>query len=157
MTLMGMNIQEAEPVSREQKLAINQDRQQTQAVLYEVFPKHIADALKVGRKVEPETHEMVTVSGLVAPIKNLDWISNQVAGPKITFLQIFFSDIVGFTSISQTMPPIKVSQMLERLYNRFDKLARAYKVFKVETIGDAWYAMSSSFRFVTLAFISSFV
>jgi hypothetical protein len=58
---MDMNIQEAEPITREDKLAMKQTKPRAD-MLYEVFPRHIADALKAGRKVEPETHEMVTVS-----------------------------------------------------------------------------------------------
>ena len=83
-------------------------------LLSEVFPPHIAKALSEGRKVEPESKECVT---------------------------IFFSDIVGFTNISATITPLKVSQMLDRLYQKFDHLSREHDVYKVETIGD---------RFVTL-------
>lgn len=75
--------------------------------LYDVFPKHIADALNAGKKVEAESHEIVT---------------------------IVFSDIVGFTTISERLGPLKVSNMLDRLYNAFDKLANEHNVFKVETI-----------------------
>lgn len=78
-------------------------------LLEEVFPPHIAQALREGRRVEPEEKECVT---------------------------IFFSDIVGFTNISSSIPPLKVSDMLDRLYQRFDALARKHEVFKVETIGD---------------------
>ena len=30
-------------------------------MMYQLFPAHIADALKAGKKVEPESHELVTV------------------------------------------------------------------------------------------------
>jgi len=56
---------------------------------------------------------------------------------------IFFSDIVGFTSISSSLPPIKVSNMLDRLYNSFDILSHKHEVFKVETIGDAYMAVTN--------------
>jgi hypothetical protein len=83
---------------------------QDNTLLDEVFPPHIAAALREGRKVEPESKEMVT---------------------------IFFSDIVGFTNISSTMiSPLKVSDMLDRLYQKFDQLSHQHDVFKVETIGD---------------------
>mmetsp|Transcript_11960 Transcript_11960/g.23845 ORF Transcript_11960/g.23845 Transcript_11960/m.23845 type:complete len:745 (+) Transcript_11960:234-2468(+) len=85
-------------------------------LLSEVFPKHIAEALKEGRKVTPETHEVVT---------------------------IFFSDIVGFTDISAQLTPIKISDMLDRLYLKFDELSLKHDVFKVETIGDAYMATSN--------------
>jgi len=90
--------------------------QRTEELLYDVFPPHIAKAMQAGKKVEPESREVVT---------------------------IFFSDIVGFTNISSTLTPIKVSDMLDRLYNKFDDLSRKYDVFKVETIGDAYMAVTN--------------
>jgi class 3 adenylate cyclase len=45
---------------------------------------------------------------------------------------IFFSDIVGFTQIAQQLAPIKVSEMLDRLYTEFDRLSREHNVFKVD-------------------------
>jgi len=91
-------------------------RSRENALLEEVFPPHIAAALREGRKVEPEKRECVT---------------------------IFFSDIVGFTNISSQLAPEKISEMLDRLYTRFDALSTAHKVFKVETIGDAYMAVTN--------------
>jgi len=85
-------------------------------MLYKVFPKKVADQLKAGQKVEPETHEDVTV---------------------------FFSDVVRFTDLSRTMSPVKVCNMLDRLYLSFDSLASKHEVFKVETIGDAWVGVTN--------------
>ena len=85
-------------------------------LLYDNFPKKFADALREGRKVEPEKRECVT---------------------------IFFSDIVGFTDISSKLSPMKVSDMLDRLYTSFDELSRAHDVFKIETIGDAYMAVTN--------------
>lgn len=88
----------------------------TDELLYSVFPKHVANALRNGQKVEPENHELVT---------------------------IFFSDIVGFTDISAKLDPLKISDMLDRLYNSFDALSDYHDVFKVETIGDAYMAVTN--------------
>mmetsp|Transcript_15570 Transcript_15570/g.23324 ORF Transcript_15570/g.23324 Transcript_15570/m.23324 type:complete len:622 (-) Transcript_15570:166-2031(-) len=88
----------------------------TEDLLFEVFPKHIAQALRDGKKVDPESRDVVT---------------------------IFFSDIVGFTNISSTLSPLKVSQMLDRLYSNFDNLSRKHDIFKVETIGDAYMAVTN--------------
>ena len=76
-------------------------------VLLKMFPRHIAEALRDGRKVEPEHHDCVT---------------------------IFFSDIVGFTTISSELPPEKVSDMLHRLFGRFDSLSDQLQIHKMETI-----------------------
>ena len=88
----------------------------TNDLLFDVFPKHIAEALRDGRKVEPTVHDIVT---------------------------LFFSDIIGFTTISSSLPPMKISDMLDRLYNAFDALSHKHGVFKVETIGDAYMAVTN--------------
>ena len=59
------------------------------ALLEEIFPPHIADALREGRRVPQEKHECVT---------------------------IFFSDIVGFSAMSRDLSPEKVADLLDRLY-----------------------------------------
>ena len=56
---------------------------------------------------------------------------------------IFFSDIVNFTSISSDLPPRKVADLLDRLYTKFDALSNAHEIFKVETIGDAYMAVTN--------------
>ncbi|KAJ1482479.1 nucleotide cyclase [Baffinella frigidus] len=88
----------------------------TQRILSNVFPPHIAKALSQGRRVEPEHHDLVT---------------------------IFFSDIVGFTDIVSTLSPKKTSDMLDRLYSAFDGLCRELHIFKVETVGDAYMAVTN--------------
>ena len=59
--LVEMSSAEAEPLEKakqgEFKSAIRKPTS-----LYDVFPKHIADALNAGKRVEPESHEIVTVS-----------------------------------------------------------------------------------------------
>ena len=80
-------------------------------VLHAVFPPKIAESLRDGRKVEPEYRDCVT---------------------------IFFSDVVSFTEISSKLSPLKISDMLDRLYSKFDELSRRHGVFKVETIGDSY-------------------
>jgi class 3 adenylate cyclase len=84
--------------------------------LFDIFPQHIAEALRDGRKVEAEHHDMVTIC---------------------------FSDIVGFTKLASSLSPMKVADMLDRLYHKFDDLSHKHDVFKVETIGDAYMAVTN--------------
>ena len=92
-------------------------------LLDEIFPPHIAQALRDGRKVEPEHFECVT---------------------------IFFSDVVGYTTLSAEMPPMKVSNMLDRLYTRFDDLSKQRGVHKLETIGDGELENVMKFSFALM-------
>eukprot|EP00547_Thalassionema_nitzschioides_P009863 CAMPEP_0194225370 /NCGR_PEP_ID=MMETSP0156-20130528/39458_1 /TAXON_ID=33649 /ORGANISM="Thalassionema nitzschioides, Strain L26-B" /LENGTH=1223 /DNA_ID=CAMNT_0038957291 /DNA_START=131 /DNA_END=3802 /DNA_ORIENTATION=+ len=110
--LKRLDAELTEPIRLEKE----QRNTKTNKLLFDVFPKPIAEALRDGRKIEPTCHELVT---------------------------IFFSDIVGFTNMSSTLSPMKVSDMLDRLYNAFDNLSQKHDVFKVETIGDAYMAVTN--------------
>jgi len=51
-----------------------------------------------------------------------------------------FADIAGFTAWSSAREPAQVFQLLETLYSAFDVIAKARRVFKVETVGDCYVA-----------------
>ena len=56
---------------------------------------------------------------------------------------ILFTDIVGFTSMSQTVAPQQVMEFLHKLFLRFDDLVDMNSsLWKVETIGDAFMVAS---------------
>ena len=84
--------------------------------LLEAFPPSIAEAMMAGRAPEPISKECVSV---------------------------FFSDIVGFTTISSKISASRVSAMLNRVFARFDRLAAAHGVQKVDIIGDAYLAATN--------------
>jgi class 3 adenylate cyclase len=55
---------------------------------------------------------------------------------------VLFADIVGFTSWCSQRDPENVFRLLESVFKAFDKIARKRAVFKVETIGDCYMAVT---------------
>ncbi|KJH40737.1 adenylate/guanylate cyclase catalytic domain protein [Dictyocaulus viviparus] len=80
-----------------------------------MLPRQVAEKLKLGKSVEPETFDSVTV---------------------------FFSDVVSFTSIAAKGTPLQVVNLLNDLYTIFDSIIDEHDVYKVETIGDGYLCAS---------------
>ena len=55
---------------------------------------------------------------------------------------VMFADISGFTAWSSEREPSQVFRLLETVYRNFDRIARKRRVFKVETIGDCYMAVT---------------
>lgn len=55
---------------------------------------------------------------------------------------VIFMDIVGFTAWSSTREPSHVFVLLETVFREFDRKAKRRRIFKVETVGDCYVAVS---------------
>ncbi|HEY1956395.1 MAG TPA: adenylate/guanylate cyclase domain-containing protein [Polyangiaceae bacterium] len=51
---------------------------------------------------------------------------------------VLFSDIVGFTELSQRFAPDELVKMLNRIFSAFDDLAAELELEKIKTIGDCY-------------------
>ncbi|KJH40240.1 putative phage head-tail adaptor [Dictyocaulus viviparus] len=92
-----------------------EEKKKSDLLLYRMLPRQVAEKLKLGKSVEPETFDSVTV---------------------------FFSDVVSFTSIAAKGTPLQVVNLLNDLYTIFDSIIDEHDVYKVETIGDGYLCAS---------------
>ncbi|XP_050465649.1 guanylate cyclase 32E isoform X2 [Cataglyphis hispanica] len=115
MAMMEKYANNLEALVDERTDQLTEEKKKTDALLYEMLPRSVAEQLKKGHKVEAESFDCVT---------------------------IYFSDIVGFTSMSAESTPLQVVNFLNDLYTTFDSTIENYDVYKVETIGDAYMVVS---------------
>ena len=68
----------------------------------------------------------------------------QVPADSFTDTTVLFGDFVGFTEWSETVGPEQVFRLLERLYLAFDEIANVMGVTKVESVSDAYLAITGA-------------
>ncbi|XP_063797936.1 uncharacterized protein LOC134965406 [Pseudophryne corroboree] len=96
---------------------LKKERCLAEDLLHQMLPKSVAKQLRKHKHVEAESYDQVT---------------------------IFFSDVVGFTSISASCTPLQVVEMLNNLYICFDSRIESYNVYK--------YSFSGSHNSVSVLF-----
>ncbi len=65
----------------------------------------------------------------------------QPIADKVENVSVFFSDIVGFTTLSQKMSAKELVSGLNELFIQYDILAKKHGLEKIKTIGDAYMAV----------------
>ena len=91
------------------RLAAEQERSET--LLLSIFPRAIAERLKVSQEVIAERSEEVSV---------------------------VFADITGFTSVAERLPAEEVVILLDEIFSAFDELVAHHGLEKIKTIGDGY-------------------
>jgi adenylate cyclase len=94
--------------------AERQERERERAVLYSTLPKHVADRVIRGEQVSDHIEEAT----------------------------VLFLDIVGFTAMSDRIPPGHVVHLLKAIFKACDNACAMYGLTKVKTIGDSYLAVA---------------
>jgi class 3 adenylate cyclase len=89
--------------------------QEQEKILHNILPLQIADRILDGEKTIADHYDNVSV---------------------------FFSDIVGFTTLSQTMSAATLVNVLNIFFSELDRLAALHGLEKIKTIGDAYMAVA---------------
>jgi adenylate cyclase len=90
---------------------LKKERDRSEKLLHNILPAAIAERLTAGEDNIAEVFPEVTV---------------------------LFSDIVGFTELSEKIGPSGTVNMLNLLFGKFDELAEKHGVEKIKTIGDCY-------------------
>jgi len=93
-----------------QKKAIEIEKEKADKLLLNILPVRIADELKSTGRCQTEFYQSVSV---------------------------LFTDISGFTSISELMDPEELVSKLDEIFTQFDDICSRNKLEKIKTIGDS--------------------
>ena len=89
----------------------NMGHQKIETLLLNILPASIVKRMEAGEQMIADHAEEVTV---------------------------LFSDIVGFTKLSEKLSVQELVKLLNTIFSEFDRLAEYYKLEKIKTIGDAY-------------------
>lgn len=110
-TILAMMSYVYSEAARTAEAKLELERQKSEKLLLNILPVSVAQRLKEDNSIIADYYESATV---------------------------LFSDIVGFTAMSEHVTPTELVSYLNRLFSAFDDLAEKYRLEKIKTIGDAY-------------------
>ncbi len=107
--------EELEALVKERTILLENEKEKSDALLYNMLPKEIADEIKEKGSATPRRYEEVSV---------------------------LFTDFENFTSTAATMSAKKLVSEINEIFEAFDNIIEKFNLEKIKTIGDAYMAVS---------------
>lgn len=107
--------EELEALVKERTILLENEKEKSDNLLYNMLPKGIADEIKEKGYASPRRYEEVSV---------------------------MFTDFENFTSTAATMSAKKLVSEVNEIFEEFDAICEIYGLEKIKTIGDAYLAVS---------------
>lgn len=96
--------------------------------------KVAAEALRY----QQEQSEALLLNTLPAPIAQRLKMQESSIADSFAEVTVMFADIVGFTQLSENIPPTDLVNLLNTIFSAFDQLTERHGLEKIKTIGDAY-------------------
>jgi class 3 adenylate cyclase len=109
--IQNEQIQEEKNKVEEQQKLLQLEKDKSDSILLNILPESSVKELKSKGKVSAKAYSTVTV---------------------------MFTDVVGFTKISENMAPSRLVNKLDVMFRKFDEIIVSNELEKIKTIGDAY-------------------
>jgi adenylate cyclase len=108
---LNTEIENQRTLIQQQHQQLERERQKSENLLLNILPRSIAQRLKENQSVIADHFHSTSV---------------------------LFTDIVGFTKLSENLTPSELVGLLNRIFSSFDNLVEKYQLEKIKTVGDAY-------------------
>jgi class 3 adenylate cyclase len=137
-------------MERRQRL-VQREAEKSGAIVSSLFPAAYHERLMADQATRQHTNTLSPDKGsrnsLLKSFLNGDLGANTTGNDQpiadlFPDCTVMFADMAGFTHWSSKRDPAQVFCLLQEVYGAFDALAKRFRIFKVETIGDCYMAVT---------------
>ncbi|KAH9631463.1 hypothetical protein HF086_004624 [Spodoptera exigua] len=110
-------------------------KDQEERLMMSILPEHIVS------KVRQDIRNMFMGLKTRSLSQNMKSF-NQLYVEEHDNVSILYADVVNYTMISTTLAPMRMVELLNELFGRFDEASEEYDVLRIKFLGDCYYCVS---------------
>ncbi|KAF9798143.1 hypothetical protein SFRURICE_016533 [Spodoptera frugiperda] len=110
-------------------------KDQEERLMMSILPEHIVS------KVRQDIRNMFIGLKTRSLSQNMRSF-NQLYVEEHDNVSILYADVVNYTMISTTLAPMRMVELLNELFGRFDEASEEYDVLRIKFLGDCYYCVS---------------